>query len=239
MSASLLNPPLLTDAKLQRLLAWLSPAFPVGAYTYSHALEAAVEAGVVTAADDLAQWLEAVLCHGSGLSDAIFLGEAWRRIHAGDDVDLGRLAEHAMAFQPAAELRLETAQQGQAFLLAVAKAWPCPALLRLKQASPLPYPPLPYPIVVGVACAGHEIPLRWSTTAYLHAFAANLVSAGVRLIPLGQSDGLAVLARLEPTVGKVTEQALESGIDDLTSAVPMLDWYAMRHETQHTRLFRS
>jgi urease accessory protein len=227
-------PPLLTDAKLQRLLAWLSPAFPVGAYTYSHGLEAAVEAGVVTTADDLAQWLEAVLCHGSGLSDAIFLGEAWRRIHAGDDVDLGRLAERAIAFQPAAELRLEAAQQGRAFLLAVARAWPCPALLRLEQVNPLPYP-----IVVGVACAGHEIPLRCSSTAYLHAFAANLVSAGVRLIPLGQSDGLAVLARLEPTIGKVTEQALESGIDDLASAVPMLDWYAMRHETQYTRLFRS
>jgi urease accessory protein len=234
MSPSPLIPALLTDAKLQRLLAWLSPAFPVGAYTYSHGLEAAVEAGVVTAAGDLAEWLEAVLCHGSGLSDAIFLAEAWRRIHAGDDADLGRLAERAIAFQPAAELRLETAQQGRAFLLAVARAWPCLALLRLEQASPLPYP-----VVVGVACAGHEIPLRWSTTAYLHAFAANLVSAGVRLIPLGQSDGLAVLARLESTIGKITDQALESGIDDLASAVPMLDWYAMRHETQYTRLFRS
>jgi urease accessory protein len=234
MPPPLLTLPLLTEAKLQRLLAWLSPAFPVGAYTYSHGLEAAVEAGVVTAAGDLAQWLEAVLCHGSGLSDAIFLGEAWQRTHAGDDVDLDRLAERAMAFQPAAELRLETVQQGRAFFLAIAKAWPCPALLRLEQVSPLPYP-----IVVGVACAGHEIPLRWSMTAYLQAFAANLVSAGVRLIPLGQSDGLAVMARLETTIGKITEQALESGVDDLTSAVPMLDWYAMRHETQYTRLFRS
>lgn len=227
-------PPLLTDAKLQRLLAWLSPAFPVGAYTYSHALEAAVEAGVVTAADDLARWLEAVLCHGSGLADAVFLGEAWRRTHAGDDADLAPLAERAVAFQPAAELRLETAQQGRAFLTAVSKAWPCPALLGLEQVSPLPYP-----VIVGVACAGHEIPLRWSTTAYLHAFAANLISAGVRLIPLGQSDGLAVMAGLELTITRVTDQALESGIDDLASAVPMLDWYAMRHETQYTRLFRS
>lgn len=227
-------PPLLTDTKLQRLLAWLSPAFPVGAYTYSHALEAAVEAGVVTAAGDLAQWLEAVLYHGSGLADAVFLGEAWRLTQSGEETALAPLAERALAFQPAAELRLETTQQGRAFLLAIAKAWPCPALLRLEQVSPLPYP-----IVVGVACAGHGIPLRWSMTSYLHAFAANLVSAGVRLIPLGQSDGLAVLARLEPTIGKVTDQALESGIDDLTTAVPMLDWYAMRHETQYTRLFRS
>jgi len=229
-----MTPPLLTDTKLQRLLAWLSPAFPVGAYTYSHALEAAVEAGVVTAADELARWLDAVLCHGSGLADAVFLGEAWRLTVAGEAAALAPLAERASAFQPTAELRLETAQQGRAFLLAVGKAWPCPALLGLEQVSPLPYP-----VVVGVACAGHEIPLRWGTTSYLHAFAANLISAGVRLIPLGQSDGLAVLARLEPTIGKVTEQALESGIDDLATAVPMLDWYAMRHETQYTRLFRS
>jgi len=227
-------PALLTDSKLQRLLAWLSPAFPVGAYTYSHALEAAVEAGVVTSAGDLARWLDAVLRHGSGLADAVFLGEAWRCTRAGDMTALVPLAERAVAFQPAAELRLETTQQGRAFLSAVAKAWPCPALLALREVSPLPYP-----VVVGVACAGHEIPLRWSTTAYLHAFAANLISAGVRLIPLGQSDGLAVMAGLEPTVSHVTDQALESGIDDLATAVPMLDWYAMRHETQYTRLFRS
>ena len=227
-------PALLTDTKLQRLLAWLSPAFPVGAYTYSHALEAAVEAGVVGSADDLAHWLDAVLRHGSGLADAVFLGEAWRCTQAGETAALAPLAERAVAFQPAAELRLETTQQGRAFLAAVSKAWPCPALLGLGQVSPLPYP-----VVVGVACAGHEIPLRWSTTAYLHAFAANLISAGVRLIPLGQSDGLAVMAGLEHTISHVTDQALESGIDDLATAVPMLDWYAMRHETQYTRLFRS
>lgn len=227
-------PPLLTDAKLQRLLAWLSPAFPVGAYTYSHGLETAVEAGMVTSADALAHWLEAVLCHGSGLADAVFLGEAWRCTIEGDAAGLAPLAERAMAFQPAAELRLETAQQGRAFLVAVSKTWPCAALLDLERVSPLPYP-----VVVGVASAGHGIPLRWSMTAYLHAFAANLVSAGVRLIPLGQSAGLAVLARLEPVIGKVADQALESGIDDLASAVPMVDWQAMRHETQYTRLFRS
>ena len=227
-------PPLLTDTKLQRLLAWLSPAFPVGAYTYSHALEAAVEAGVVTSADDLAHWLDAVLRHGSGLADAVFLADAWRLTEAGEAAALAPLAERALAFQPAAELRRETAQQGRAFLTAVSKAWPCPALLALEQVSPLPYP-----VVVGVAAAGHQIPLRWSTVAYLHAFAANLISAGVRLIPLGQSDGLAVMARLEPTTSHVTDQALESAIDDLATAVPMLDWYAMRHETQYTRLFRS
>jgi urease accessory protein len=231
-----LPPSALTDGQLQRLLAWLSPAFPIGAYTYSHGLETAVEAGLVRSAEDLAEWLEVVLCHGSGFGDAIFLGQAWQTVMAGDEARLAGLSEHAMAFQPAAELRLETAQQGRAFLAAIVKAWPCPALVRL-QAMALAA--LPYPIVVGAACAGHGIALRWSVTAYLHGFVANLVSAGVRLIPLGQSDGLAVLARLEPVVTTVTDTALEGGLDDLASAVPMVDWCAMRHETQYTRLFRS
>lgn len=226
------------DGELFRLLTWLSPAYPIGAYTYSHGLETAVEEGCVSTADDLALWLETVLCHGSGLSDAIFLRRAWQltKEGAGDDAGLTGLAEHALAFQPAAELRLETAQQGRAFLEATLKAWPCPPLERL---AALRLPAMPYPVAVGVACAGHGIALRWSVAGYLHGFAANLVSAGVRLIPLGQSAGLAVLARLEPVAALVTETALERAVGDLASAVPMVDWCAMRHETQYTRLFRS
>lgn len=231
-----LPPSALTDSQLQRLLAWLSPAFPIGAYTYSHGLETAVEAGLVASADSLAEWLEVVLCHGSGRGDAIFLAQAWQAVMAGDETGLSDLSERAMAFQPAAELRHETAQQGRAFLRAISKAWPCPALVRLEARA---LAALPYPIVVGVACAGHDIALRLGVTGYLHGFVANLVSAGVRLIPLGQSDGLAVLARLEPVVTTVTDTALERGLDDLTSAVPMVDWCSMRHETQYTRLFRS
>jgi urease accessory protein len=226
----------MTDDQLYRLLAWLSPAYPVGAYTYSHGLEATVEAELVLSAEELTTWLEGILRHGSGLADAIFLCQAWRAVMSAEESRLQSLAERAMAFQPAAELRLETAQQGRAFLTATVKAWPCSALRRLQACA---LAALPYPVAVGVACAGHGIQLRWSLTAYLHGFATNLVSAGVRLVPLGQSDGLAVLARLEPTVAAVTETALESGLDDLASATPMVDWYAMRHETQYTRLFRS
>lgn len=226
----------LTDGQLQQLLAWLSPAFPIGAYTYSHGLETAVEAGWLTSATELGDWLEIVLCHGSGRGDAIFLGGAWRAVMTGTEVDLVELSERAMAFQAATELRLETAQQGRAFLAAVVKAWPCPALERLKAMN---LPALPYPIAVGVACAGHGIGLRWSISGYLHGFMANLVSAGVRLIPLGQTDGLAILARLEPLVTIVTDTALESGLDDLSTSVPNVEWCSMRHETQYTRLFRS
>ncbi len=224
----------MTDGQLQRLLAWLSPAFPIGAYTYSHGLETAVEAGWLGSAEDLGDWLETVLCHGSGLGDAIFLGQAWAAVMTGDETGLAGLSERAVAFQPAAELRLETAQQGRAFLAAVGKAWPCP------RPAPGIEPARPA-LSHRRRCRlrGHGIALRWSVTGYLHGFVANLVSAGVRLIPIGQSDGLAVLARLEPVVATVTDAALESGLEDLASAVPMVDWCAMRHETQYTRLFRS
>lgn len=226
----------LRDGQLYRLLAWLSPAYPVGAYTYSHGLETAVEEGLVGSADELARWLEAVLRHGGGANDAIFLAQAWQAVRARETHRLPELCAHAVAFQPAAELRRETVQQGRAFLSATLGAWPCPALERLHA---LDLAALPYPIVVGVACAGHGIGLRWSIAGYLHGFLANLVSAGVRLVPLGQSAGLGVLARLEQTVGSVTETVLESGLDALASAVPMVEWCAMRHETQYTRLFRS
>jgi urease accessory protein len=226
----------MTDGQLYRLLAWLSPAYPIGAYTYSHGLETAVEAGLVASTETLTDWIEVVLAHGSGLSDVIFLSEAWRAVTTGEETKLETLAAHAMAFQPAAEFRLETAQQGRAFLEATTRAWPCPVLARLQAMA---IPALPYPIVVGTACAGHGIALRWSIGGYLHGFAANLASAGVRLIPLGQSAGLAVMAGLEPVVEAVTEVALASGLESLASATPMVDWCSMQHETQYTRLFRS
>lgn len=226
----------MTDSQLCRLLAWLSPAFPVGAYAYSHGLETAVGTGLVASAGDLAAWLEDVLRHGAGFSDALFLAHAWQAVTVGDEALLATLSEQAIAFQAACELRLESAQQGRAFLAATAKAWPCPALARLEARA---LPALPYPIAVGVACAGHGLGLRRALTGYLFAFAANLVSAGVRLVPLGQSDGLVVLARLEPTVSAVTETALDADLADLASAVPMVDWCSMRHETDYTRLFRS
>lgn len=226
----------MTDRELCRLMAWFSPAFPIGAYAYSHGLETAVASGLVRSGDELTTWLEDLLRYGSGFSDALFLGRAWHMVLAGEEATIATLSERAIAFQPTAELRLETAQQGRAFLAATAKAWPCPALTRL-QASSLPA--LPYPIAVGVACAGHGLGLRSALVGYLLAFAANLTSAGVRLVPLGQSDGLDVLARLEPVVEAVTEAALAGDLGDLASAVPMVDYCSMRHETDYTRLFRS
>jgi urease accessory protein len=125
--------------------------------------------------------------------------------------------------------------QGTAFLAATLAAWPRPELAALAADGR----EVAYPIAVGAAAVVHGLPLVETTQAFAQAFAANLVSAGVRLIPLGQSDGLRVLARLEPLIPRVVVAALSSGLDDIGSATIAADIASMRHETQHTRLFRS
>jgi urease accessory protein len=221
---------------LYRLLAWLSPGYPVGAFSYSHGLESALEAGLVTDAATLTAWLDDILRFGTGRSDGILLAAAWRAARAGDGAALAEIAELAAAFQPAAELALESTAQGRAFAMVTAASWPCTALGQLDAAWS---GPLAYPVAVGVAAAGHGIPLATALPAYLHGFVANLVSAGVRLIPLGQTDGQRAIAGLEGAVHAVAQAAAAAELDELAGNTFRNDWCAMRHETQHTRLFRS
>jgi urease accessory protein len=231
--------PTSADSGLARLLTWLSPAFPVGSYSYSHGIEHAVEAGLVIDAAGLRTWIESILRYGSGRTDAILLGEAWRAERNRDDERLGDVLAWAEAFRGTTELALESAAQGRAFLDGVRAAWPHPrfdALLRLTEHVERT---LAYPVAVGVACAIGHIGEGVARLAYLQAFAANLVSAGVRLIPLGQSDGLRVLAGLETTVQAITDESAGLGVADLGTAAWMVDWCSARHETQYTRLFRS
>jgi urease accessory protein len=220
---------------LSRLMIWLSPAYPVGGFSYSHGLEWTVEAGTVRDAATLGDWVEDILSRGAGRSDGIFLAEAWRAVTAGDERRLSETAELAAAFAPSAERRLETLAQGAAFLAATRAAWPSATLDRLAAQVD----EIAYPVAVGACAAAHGLPLTATAQAYLQAFAANLVSAGVRLIPLGQTDGLRVLARLEPLIPPLVTRALRAGLDDIGGASVMADIASMRHETQYTRLFRS
>ena len=217
---------------LYRLMSWLSPGYPVGAFAYSHGLEYAAGAGRVTDRDALVAWVETVLLHGTGRVDGVLFREAHRAAGSADWNALDDIATLGNAFQPTAEIALETRAQGDAFLTATQGAWPAPALDRLDSG-------VVYPVAVGLACAAHGIALEDGLNAYFHAFAANLVSAGVRLIPLGQSDGQAALAALEPGVARAAGQAMVIAIDDLGSAAPLLDLASMHHETQYSRLFRS
>jgi urease accessory protein len=223
-------------AALYRLMAWLSPAYPIGAFSYSGGIEWAVEAGDITDAASLRQWLAVVIADGGGFCDAVFLAHAYRAAAARDDVALRAVAELAAAFAPSKERHLETTAQGRAFLDTTRAAWPTPMLDRLLAIWD---GAIALPVAMGVAGAGHGIALDGLLPGYLQAFAANLVSAGVRLIPLGQTDGQRVLAALEPVVRTTAARAPAVGLDDVGSASFRADLASMRHEIQHTRLFRS
>jgi urease accessory protein len=220
---------------LALLMIWLSPAFPVGAYCYSHGLEWVVACGDVVDARSLRAWIAGVLAHGAGRSDVILLAETWRAVAADDAAALACTAELAAALAPSAERRVETLAQGAAFLKAVAAAWPRPLLTQLSASGA----DIAYPVAVGAAAAAHGLPLPATAQMFCQAFVANLVSAGVRLIPLGQTDGVSVLAQLARLIPPLVTEALAAGLEDVGGAAIAADIASMCHETQYSRLFRS
>ena len=220
-------------AWLLPLGTWLSPAYPVGAFSYSHGLEWTVESGAVADVAGLADYVATVLEAGAGWADLVLLAAAWRTARAGDDDGFEQVRELAWALRGTSETALETTQQGASFVLATRAAWPGTPLDRLAGGTALTYP-----VAFGAAAAG-QIPLDAALLGFAQAVAANLVSAGVRLIPLGQTDGQRTLAKLAPIVARIAQTAAATSLDDVGTAAPAIDLSSMRHETQYTRLFRS
>jgi urease accessory protein len=223
-------------AALYRLMTWLSPAFPVGAFSYSSGIEWAVEAGDIKDAASLRDWLAAMLADGSGFCDAVFLAQAHRAASARDEAGLREIAELAAAFVPSRERHLETSTQGRAFIEIARAAWACDGLNELIAVCS---GTIVYPTAVAIVSAAHAIPLAPAMHAFLHALGSNWISAGARLVPLGQTDSQRILASLEPVVVATAKRALEASLDDLGSATFRADLASLRHETQYTRLFRS
>jgi urease accessory protein len=217
-------------------MAWLSPAYPIGAFSYSSGLEWAVEAGDIKNAETLRQWLAVMLGEGGGFCDAVFFVHAHRTIAAKNGSALHAVAELAAAFVPSKERLLETTAQGRAFVDATRAAWPCAALDELESVW---QGPVALPVAVGVTCAGHGIPCEPALQAFVQALTANWISAGVRLIPLGQTDGQRIIAALETEVATTAKRALTTPLDEIGSCTFRADIASMRHETQYTRLFRS
>lgn len=226
---------MLREANLHRLLAWASPSYPVGSFTYSHGLETAVDDGRVRTAEDLVDYVGAVLERGGGWVDAVCFCQAW--LAAGDEVAFDEIAELATAFRGSSETALESRQQGASFMAVTLTAWPSEALeaFALRNGDR----PIAHCAAMALACAAQRIPLEPALHAWLHATAANLVSAGVRLIPLGQTDGQRALAALAVRIESIAERALATPLYDLGTAAPALELASLRHETLYTRLFRS
>ncbi len=216
-------------AALQKLLTWLSPAFPVGAFAWSAGLETAIASGTVHDRATTQAWIEGVLHHGSLRTDAILLAHAHRA--ADDPAALRDLADLCLALTPARERHEETTITGSAFA-AAAKAWPTPVLANLPD-------PCPYPIAVGAIAAGHAIALDAALLAWLTSAIHSQVSVAVRLVPIGQSDGLAIMAALEPAVASMAALCQHAALDDIGGVAYAADIAQMAHETLTTRIFRS
>ena len=217
-------------------MIWLSPSFPVGAFAYSHGLEWAFESGDLHDRATLLEWLDALVAHGSLRNDLILFAQAWRATGEGDEARLAEAAELALALANSVERRLETVTQGNAFVAAMRTAWPCAAISELARSWA---GDVAYPVAVAIAAAGHGLPLRPALEAYGLAFAANLVSASVRLGIVGQSDGQRIVAALVPALHEAALAAESATLDDLGGCAFRSDIASLRHETQYSRLFRS
>ena len=224
---------------LLRLQSWLSPTFPMGTYSYSHGIEWAVDAGHVHDRDSLVEWLDADLRYGSGRNEAILLREAWRHTAEPSRTKLLRIAALASALRSTSEFALEASQQAAACLATLRDVWPDRALDWLAQALRERKLQPALSVVLGIRAARQGIPARLALVAFLNSYVANLVTAGVRLIPLGQTDGQLAIAAGEHALLGLAAEAEASTIDDLGSAAVMVDFASMGHETQYTRLFRS
>lgn len=229
------NDAVLADTGLYRMLAWLSPSFPIGAFSYSHGIEAAVEAGRVRDRASLQGWIAAVVTLGGGRVDADILRDAHRAAATNDIGLLSAANRRGLAFRATAELALETSAQGEAFLATCRAAWPDALLHRWATSLGA----VCHPAAVGAAMARAEIPIASALTGYLHAMAANLTSAGLRLGIVGQTDGQRILAALEPVVFEAAAAAIARDRAEFGAATFAVDLASMAHETQYTRLFRS
>ncbi len=214
---------------LLRLMAWLSPAFPVGSFSYSHGLERAVHDGLVTNAGELRDWLASLMEHGSAWNDGVLLAEAMRRAETGGD--LAELAELGEALAGSTERHMETTLQGRAFIDA-AGAWLNEVLAALPRGCP-------YCVSIGALAGAMRLPAVPALAAFMQAFASNQIQAAIRLGVIGQADGVCTLAALEPQMTLIAERAAQSTLDDLGSATLLAEISSMRHEQQYSRLFRT
>ncbi len=203
------------------LAQWFSPAFPVGAFAYSHGLEQAIAEGDVSDPAALQAWIEDVLQFGAGRSDALFIAASFDAT----EPELEGIDARARAFTSSKERLMETDLLGAAFGRIAAS---------LSGDDVSKYT---YPVAVGAAARRANLPLDLTISMYLHAFTSSLVSVGQRLIPIGQTDGQQIIQTLAPLCQAIAAQG--GTLDDLSSTAFASDIAAMRHETLNSRVFRT
>lgn len=221
-ATSTATPPMPIDPRLLTLTQWLSPAYPVGAFAWSHGLESAVRQGWVTDEVSLQSWLTDILAEGSGKADALWIRLAWQ-----GDRSVAELDALARAWQPSRERLREAERQGTAFVQVTADVWD------------LDLPPMLLPVALGEAARQMDMSVEPVAALYLQSFAGNLVSAAQRLMPLGQTAAQGVLARLAPLCAELAAGTEGLTLEDMASCAYLSDVASMKHETLEPRLFQS
>ena len=210
-----------TDLKFMTVMQWMSPAFPIGGFAYSHGLEWAIDKDHVSNGEKLQKWITDLLEYGSLRTDAIFISLILR------GHDAKKMNELSMALCPAGERLLETKLQGSAFTKVIEDVWQ------------QDIGELSLPIAVALAAKNQSIEQDLILPAYLQAFCSNLISAAIRLIPIGQTEGQRIMLELYTTISDLVQTASESEIDDLNSACFFSDVSAMEHEYLQPRIFKT
>ena len=228
------------DAPLYRLLAWFSPTFPIGAFSYSHGLETAAESGKVQDRQSLQGWIAAVLAHGAGRIDADILRDAHRAALAADIDALDAANRRGIAFRATAEMALETTAQGEAFLATCRAAWPDPFLDRWAAMLGDGNEKACHAAAVGAATARAGIPTRLRAD---RVPASDGCQSGIAPACVSASSarptGSASLPRWSRSSAWRWRSALTRDQAAFGSAAFAVDLASMAHETQYTRLFRS
>jgi urease accessory protein len=219
----------------QVLFLWLSPAFPVGSFAYSHGLEWAIASGAIENDQDLHDWIQTLLTHGAGRNDLVLLAAGWRAMQKGNESLVEDINQLSIALSASRERHLETVSQGNAFIKAIQDAWPSPNLPQLVDRIQ----DLSYPVSVAIATYAHGLTLKPVLAHFVMSYVSNLLSAATRLSLIGQTQGQKLLNVLMPLMQNLVEEALESSLEDLGGFSLCADIASMQHETQYSRMFRS
>ena len=208
-------------SQLLLLLNWMSPAFPIGSFAYSHGLETAIVENEVTTQSEVQTWIADLIRQGSAWNDAVLFAQVWN--------DVAELNQLALSMASSSERYLETTQLGRSFAIAAS----------VFTDIEFPDGDWAYPIAAGMACKSMGVDQHSALLAFLQGFAAAQVSVAVRLVPLGQTAGLHVLKNLMPTISQTALRASKATLDDLGSCTLLADIAAMNHETLQPRIFRT
>jgi len=199
---------------------WFSPVFPIGAFSYSHGLEMAIQDGRIMDQDSLYDWISSLLSHGTGRNDAIMIKAAYD--------GLPELNDLCLALSASKERYQETTELGHAFC----------RVFNASHDGNLPEG-LAYPVAVGMASKTLGLNLKLTIQSYLQAFASNLISVGIRTIPIGQQSGQDCLLRLYPVIEDVATASIGATLDDIGGVFFHSDLMAMKHENITPRIYRS